>query len=102
MAEDIPPLDPIEARLNGRMRLTVSAAELRALIAAAKREAVANARIVELEIELVTFLVLWAPRYAEMQSLDGLLPQHFDRLKELGARMDDFKRAAIPVPETAP
>ena len=51
--------------------------------------------IAALKEELITFLVLWATHYQEMQMLDGLHPQHFDRLKELGARIDDFKRANI-------
>jgi len=49
----------------------------------------------KLREEAALHLGVWAVKYSEMNNLDGLHPQHYDRLKELGARLDDFKRAAM-------
>jgi hypothetical protein len=52
----------------------------------------------ELRQNVVAFLAPWAVRYQQDYRLDGLHPLHFDILEKAGARMDDFKRANLPVP----
>jgi hypothetical protein len=50
---------------------------------------------------LIAFLAIWADRYQRDYQLDGLHPVHYDLMKLYGARMDSFKRAALPdYPET--
>lgn len=72
------------------------------VVSLAENKRVLEAEVEDLRDEVKTFLVLWAARYSEMQGLGGAFhPQHFDRLKELGVRMDDFRRADLqPVKET--
>lgn len=54
-----------------------------------------RAENVELKANVVTFLAPWAVRYAKDFGLDGLHPKHYDMLEKCGARMVDFKRAAL-------
>jgi hypothetical protein len=49
----------------------------------------------DLKISVVAFLAPWAVRYAKDFELDGLHPTHYDILEKFGARMVDFKRAAL-------
>ena len=56
-----------------------------------------EAEVADLKREATGYLAVFATRYATWAGwADGELhPQHFDRLKELGARTDDFTRAAL-------
>lgn len=102
--------DSETAYLNASMQSEAKLSAIRALQAApegwdevmATRALVmakdaAQAQVAELKQEAGMFLALWAVRHAEMQGLaDGEIhPQHYDRMAELGCRMDAFTRAAI-------
>ena len=65
------------------------------LIAVARERDALKSENSVLKIKVCGYLILWAMRYQRLGNFDGLHPSHFDRLKELGARMDDFKRANI-------
>jgi hypothetical protein len=56
-----------------------------------------RAEVDGLREELRAFLPVWAVTYAKFLGLPDshLHPQHFDRMAELGCRMDDFTRAEV-------
>lgn len=60
------------------------------------RETDLTSQVEALREECRGYLAVWAAQYARQIGLSGmeLHHQHYDRLSELGARMDDFVRAA--------
>lgn len=50
--------------------------------------------------DVKAFLPMWAVEYARRYGLPDshLHPQHYDRMAEIGCRMDNFTRAALTSP----
>lgn len=55
------------------------------------------AEVADLKASVVAFCAPWAVQYAEKMGLapGELMPGHYDILKDAGARMNDFTRAAL-------
>lgn len=84
-------------RSGGTQELEYVRRDPAVLAALPEVRALVEAALAAMTQECGLYLALWAVRHAEMQGLaDGELhPQHYDRMAELGCRMDAFTRAKI-------
>jgi len=87
--------DEIEQRRKNRPENTI--ADLSAELSRLRAE---NERLKGVADDLLPFLAVWANQFSLDRGMDGLHPTHYDLMEKYGARMTDFKRAALTEGET--